>query len=185
MRKAANRALIIFMGIVAFAISLYLDMPVNSFFNNLNFQIFDFILVVITNFAFVSAAVLLLPSIVLHKEPKKAMLFWITFISSVILSFAIKLIVSRQRPEEILSYPFIGAFNFSFPSMHTAVVFAALPLLICFIPKQKTFWIFFAFLVAFTRIYFGFHFLSDVVFGGFFGYILGGFIIDLHLREKI
>ena len=57
--------------------------------------------------------------------------------------------------------------------MHAMVAFAAIPILDKEFSKLKWFWIIFAFLVAFSRIYFEAHFLSDVVFGAFFGYFIG------------
>ena len=185
MRKTTNIAMLVFIGIVAFTISLYFDSGINLLFKSLGLHAFDFILIIVTNFAFVSLVILLIPSIIFHKELKKLRLFWIAFTSSVILSFIIKIIVSRQRPAEMLSYPFIGGLSYSFPSMHAMVVFSALPLLAYFLPKQKNLWILFAFLVAFTRIYFGFHFLSDVVFGAFAGYLIGLSILELHYSGKL
>ncbi len=185
MKKAGSKAFITFIGILLFFISIYLDNPVNLFFKSLNFHIFDFILIIVTNFAFVGFVMLLVPSLIFYKDAKKLRLFWIAFVSSAVLSFALKLTVLRHRPTEMLSYPFIGGFDYSFPSMHTMIMFASLPLLVKFLPKQKNLWILFAFLIAFTRVYFGFHFLSDVVFGGFFGYIMGNFILDLHESGKL
>ena len=77
---------------------------------------------------------------------------------------------------------FLSALNFSFPSMHAMVAFAALPILNKEFPDIKWFWILFASLVAFSRIYLNFHFLSDVIFGAFLGYFTGIFII--HIEEK-
>ena len=107
-----------------------------------------------------------------------------TFAASVAAAFIIKLIVLRQRPSEILYYPFFNVIDYSFPSMHAMIVFSLLPALFEYLPRQKNFWIFFAFIVSFTRIYFGLHFLSDVIFGAFFGYFLGKFLLNMHKKKN-
>ena len=118
------------------------------------------------------------------KNKKIVYLLWSTFILSFVLAFITKLIVLRQRPTEAFTYPLINIINYSFPSMHSMVVFSLLPLLIKYMPKQKSFWIIFAFSVAFSRIYFGLHFLSDVVFGALTGYFLGKFLLKMHEEKR-
>jgi len=110
-------------------------------------------------------------------------LLFVTFLISLILNFVIKLIVHRQRPLEAFTYPLINLINYSFPSMHAMTLFALLPLLVKYLPKQKSFWVSFAFLVAFSRVYFGFHFLSDVVFGAITGYFIGKFLLDKYEKR--
>lgn len=69
--------------------------------------------------------------------------------------------------------------------MHAMVVFSLLPLLTKHLPKQNYFWLMFAFLVAFSRVYFGFHFLSDVVFGAVAGYFIGVWLLELYDKGKL
>jgi len=69
--------------------------------------------------------------------------------------------------------------------MHAVVAFSLLPLLLEYLPRYRKFWIGFAFLVAFTRVYLGFHFLSDVVFGIIFGYFIGILLLHLHNKGKL
>ena len=64
------------------------------------------------------------------------------------------------------------------------LVFCAIPILDKEFPKLKYFWIAFAVLVAFSRIYFGLHFLSDVIAGGLIGYLIGIFIVNLEKEKK-
>jgi undecaprenyl-diphosphatase len=44
------------------------------------------------------------------------------------------------------------------------------------------FWLGFAILVAFSRVYFGVHYLSDVIAGAFIGYLIG--YLAMNLEEK-
>ena len=184
--KKINNNIILIIGILLFFLSLFFDAQINLIFKNTRFPVFDAVLGFITNFGVVVFIALVIPSFILYKKNKKIVyLLWLTFIFSVILAFIIKLIISRQRPMEAFTYPFINIIDYSFPSMHSMVVFSLLPALIKFFSKQKSFWIAFSFLVAFSRIYFGFHFLSDVVFGALFGYFIGDYLLKLYKKKKL
>ena len=185
MRKI-NDSLILTFGVLLFVLSYKLDPQVNLFFKNVKFPIFDAVFGIITNFGVVILIFLIVPSIVFYKKNRKLIyLLWLVFIVSFILAFVIKLIVLRQRPIEAFNYPFTHIISYSFPSIHAMVVFSLLPLLIKFLPKYRYFWIAFAFLVGLSRIYFGFHFLSDVVFGALFGYFIGNYILQLYEKRKL
>ena len=167
-------------GTLLFLVSYKLDTGVSLFFKNAKSPLLAFVLSIITNFGVVVAVMLAIPLIMLFRKNRKAAYFlFLAFISSAILAFIIKLVVLRQRPMEAFTYPFTNIINYSFPSMHSMAVFSLLPLLAKYLPKQKFFWAGFAFLVAFSRIYLGFHFLSDVMFGAFAGYFTGIYALGL------
>ena len=177
--------LVLITGIFIFLISYAFDEHVNLFFNESRFAFFDVLLSVITNFGFVVVAMLIIPSFILYRKGKNHIfLLWLGFIISFVLNFIAKLIVHRPRPIATFAYPFSDILSYSFPSTHSIVVFSLLPILAKYLPKQKYFWIVFAFLVAFSRIYFGFHFLSDVVFGAFAGYFIGNYLLHLAGKRK-
>ncbi len=181
-----NKALILAIGIVLFVISYSIDKQTIMLFKGFKFAFLDFVLGIITNFGIVVVVMLLTPLLVLHKKKLKlAYLLLLTFAASFVLAFIIKLIVLRQRPIEVFAYPFISIIDYSFPSIHSTVAFSLLPLLVKHLPKQKSFWIAFAFLVAFSRVYFRFHFLSDVVFGAFAGFFIGRYLLELYERGKL
>ena len=64
------------------------------------------------------------------------------------------------------------------------LVFCALPIISKEFRKIKWAWIIFAVLVAFSRVYFGLHFLSDVLIGGILGYLIGVLIIKLEEKNN-
>lgn len=184
--KKVNDIWILIIGILLFFISYNFDAQVNLFFKSVKIPILDVILSIFTNFSVVVMLMLILPSIVLYKKNKRVVyLLFLTFIVSFILAFVIKLIVLRQRPTDVFTFPFTNIINYSFPSMHALVIFALLPILVESLPRQKSFWIGFAILVIFSRIYFGFHFLSDVIFGVLFGYFLGDWLLELYKEGKL
>lgn len=184
--KRVNNLIMLAIAVLLFLISYNLDEQVNLFFKSAKFGLLDAVLSIVTNFGAILIAILLIPSITLYRKGKKiAHLLLVTFAISFILAFVAKLIVLRQRPIEAFTYPFINIINYSFPSMHAMVVFALLPILVEYLQKQKWFFIIFSFLVGFSRIYFGFHFLSDVVFGALFGYFIGTYLLELYEKGKL
>lgn len=172
---------ILLAGTLLFIISYRFDENVHSFFSVMpHFATVDAILSIATNFGVIVFVMLFIPSIALFRKTKRnAYFLWLAFIASIVLALIIKLVVLRQRPVEAFAYPFIGILSYSFPSMHSMVAFSLMVLLTGYLPKQKHFWVCFAFLVAFSRIYFGFHFLSDVVFGAFMGYFVGKYMLGI------
>jgi undecaprenyl-diphosphatase len=117
---------------------------------------------------------------------------WLTLFLSAVVGFLLKITVQRPRPfiagivstlPNLMEKSFT-TWNFSFPSFQSMLVFCALPILIKEFPKLKYFWITFAVLVAFSRVYFGLHFLSDVIAGGLIGYIIGTIVIKYEKENR-
>ncbi len=104
-------------------------------------------------------------------------------IFSYIITYILKFVIARPRPLEISMNFLYHLPDYSFPSAHAAVAFAALSILNKTYPKLKLLWILSASFVAFSRIYIGVHYLSDVVAGSLIGYLTGLFIIKLKERK--
>ncbi len=181
--KSKNNILAYLAVIAVLIFSFLLDKRVSSIFKNAQNPPLDFILGIMTNFGVILAIMLIMPMLML-KDNKKIYTLLLAFFSAVLVSIIVKWVFLRQRPTDF-AYPFAKVLSYSFPSMHAVVIFSLLPLLAFFLPKQKNFWMLFAFLAVFTRIYFGFHYLSDVVFGAVLGYSLGCLLLDLHLGGKL
>ncbi len=182
--KKTNEFFILLAGTLLLALSYWLDAHVSSFFENAAFPIIDAVLGVISNFGIVIILMLILPSIILYRKNRKNVYsLWVSFAVSIMLAFIIKITFLRQRPIENFTFPLTNIVDYSFPSMHAMAAFSLLPLLIIYLPKHRLFWAIFAFLVAFSRIYFRFHFLSDVVFGALAGYFIGRLILTFSERK--
>ena len=135
-----------------------------------------------------------LTTLFLWKKHKKRWIFplWFASFFSVIVSYLLKIIIARPRPFQkgipILQIVFhfikdnFLTWNFSFPSFHAMLVFSALPFLSKGFKRFKYIWFIFACFVAFSRVYFGIHYLSDVLVGGFIGYTIG--YIMVIMEEK-
>lgn len=146
---------------------------------------------------FISSEIIIfffLTSLFLWKEHKRKWILplWFTLGVSAIISFVLKTIVQRPRPFQLGIVSVLDVlrknshlvWNFSFPSFHAMLGFCAVPILSKEFPKLKYIWIIFASLVAFSRIYFGLHFLSDVIAGGLIGYAIGIIIIKIEKKNK-
>ena len=184
MKKLKNLSIPI-LAILLLAISFFIDKQVLFLFSNIRNPFFDLIMNLITNFGSLFVALFLIPTLFSLREKKfnYTIYLWAAFFSSIIISFLLKLIVLRPRP--LTSSSFFWILNYSFPSMHTLVAFAALPILDREFPKLRVFWILFAFFVAVSRLYFSFHYLSDVIAGALIGYGIGLLFINLEQKYKI
>ena len=95
----------------------------------------------------------------------------------------LKFVIGRARPFELLDIRgLVSHIGSSFPSAHAAAVFSSLAVLDKEFRKFKWIWLGIAFLVAFSRIYLGVHYLSDVAFGALVG--LGSGLFAVWFWEK-
>jgi len=147
---------------------------------------------------FVSAELIIffvLTALFLWNENKQRWIIplWLTLFLSTAISFILKTTIKRPRPFQLGIVPIINiirettsyaTWNFSFPSFQAMLAFCAIPILSKEFPKLKWAWIIFALLVGFSRIYFGFHFLSDVIAGALIGYLIGTFIVKLENKKR-
>ena len=171
--KSPNRIVLFFASIIVLTLSYFLDDKINNLFQSPKNIYLSLLFSVITNIGVLIVVMIVIPSIMARGKRKKAIVMLVaSFLASFVLSFVIKVLIVRPRPN-FADYPVMHALDYSFPSMHAMMAFSLLPVLISSFPRQKIFWIVFAFLVAFSRIYLGFHYLSDVIFGAFCGLLIG------------
>jgi|SRR3989344_6260405 len=197
MKKKAVYILVL-IGIILALVSFIYDTEIVRFIENLRYFSLDYFLISIS---FAGQAIIVfffLTSLFLWKEHKRRWIFplWLTLASSAIISYIIKVLIHRPRPfqEGIVSVLGMGVYllkesfltwNFSFPSFESMLVFAALPILDKEFPKFKYFWFAFACFVAFSRVYFGMHYMSDVISGIVIGYLLGLLFVFVEERYSL
>ncbi len=180
--------------LIAFIVSFYFDRQIiEKVFLIRNVFLGEFFL----GITFVSSEIIIfffLTSLFLWQDYKRKWVLplWFTLFLSVVVSFVLKVLVKRQRPfqQDIVSVlPVLEKashiiWNFSFPSFQSMIAFCAVPILAKEFPRFRYIWIIFAGLVAFSRVYFGLHFLSDVIAGGAIGLIIGFLVIKLEEKYK-
>ena len=177
--------------ILLIVLSFYFDAEIVSLIPFLRNEILTSFFMGIT---FVSSILIifLFLTLLFIKEKKRKFLvpLWASLFFSTLIGFILKISISRLRPyQQDLISVVSGAvesshviWNYSFPSFQAMMVFSAIPFLSKEFPRFKYVWIVFACLVAFSRVYLGVHFLSDVITGAFLGYLIGYFF--LRLKEK-
>jgi len=173
--------------ILTFTISFFIDKQFLSFVALIKNPFFDIIMEWITHFGSVFVILIIMTSLFLWEERKREWIptLWASFLTAILLCVLLKLIIARPRPTSEVIYPLFNLLIYSFPSLHATVSFAAIPILDKEFPMFKLFWILFAVLVAFSRVYFEFHYLSDVIGGALLGYFIGWLFVYLEEKHKI
>jgi len=186
----------IFWLVLAVFFSFLLDDVVYNIIQNIKTPFLDKIMTWFSNEISVVFILIVVSAIFLYQEHKKKdiPLLFSSFLLATVISFIIKLIIKRQRPEvekfiEIgIGKIFFKIPDYSMPSTHSSAAFSVLPLLDSDFKGTRFFWIAFSVVVAISRIYLNQHYLSDVVLGSVLGYFIGYEIIKLekkHVFTKI
>ena len=120
----------------------------------------------------------------------------LSIFSFVYLSFvgittqALKHIIGRPRPnhtdfEKGFSFNFFStdASFHSFPSGHSSTIFAVVLIMSLLIPRLKIFFLFFAFVVAISRVVVGAHFTTDIIAGGLVALVSYKIVVSIFERR--
>ena len=105
-----------------------------------------------------------------------------SFILVAIITFSLKYLIARPRP---LIDSLISSSSPSFPSGHTSFIFTPLAFFNKEYPSIKWAWLGLAILVAFSRMYLGVHYFSDIIAGTIVGVGVGNFFIHTNLIKNI
>jgi len=184
----------VFVCLLAGLFSFYFDSQIIKSVSFLRISFLDEFFLGITLISSEIIIFFFLTSLFLWNDRKRKWILplWASLSFSVVASFLLKISIQRMRPfqtEIVSTLPVLISesftkWNFSFPSFQSMLVFCAIPILDKEFPRLKYFWVAFAILVAFSRVYFGLHFLSDVIAGGLIGYFIGIFIVKLEKEKK-
>lgn len=160
--------------------TLFFDLQVNSwilgFRDNFLTKVMIFVSDFSLNVGFILVAFLVI-YFVIKRHFRTAFNLSLSTILANIIFYALKNIVHRDRPE--LTFRLIQESNFSFPSGHATIAFTIYPILAILILKTNlnkplkyifsTILVLFPFVVGFSRLYLGVHYITDV----FAGMVLG------------
>jgi len=193
--KMKKGAIIVWI-LVMFAViaSFYLDSSLVRYVSLIRNGVLDSVFLIIT---YISSEVMLfaiMTALFLWRDKKRRWILplWLTLGISAIVGFLLKITIQRARPFQmgivsllpVLNEASYSIWNFSFPSNHAMLAFCVVPILAEQYPKLKKVWIALAVIIAFSRIYLGLHFLSDVLVGAGVGYLIGMMIVKLEKEHK-
>lgn len=159
--------------------------PIDQFFltalNSIQHPLLTSLAYAVTFLASYSIIIVLF-AILLHRRDKgNALKLLACTLIDLVIIIGLKFILNRPRPSgELTGFLMNERFNSSFPSGHTSRAFFLAPIM-SFKRGKKVFWYSLAGLVAFSRIYLGFHHFTDIV-GGM---VIGTFVFFLVDRYNI
>ncbi|MBW2978451.1 phosphatase PAP2 family protein [Candidatus Woesearchaeota archaeon] len=167
--------------ILSLAITFLLDNYAFDFVDLIKNNYFDSFFGIITNIGefFVILILLTILFLFMKKEKRKIPLLWVCFFVLGGICIILKFLIARPRPFGlIIFYPLINLIDYSFPSLHAAVILLALIILFREAPKHKLGLGFIGLLIIFSRIYLKVHYLSDVVGGAILGLVIAKFYLQ-------
>lgn len=190
-----NKGIIICIIVIAsIFVSLYFDNILVEDISLLRNNFLDSFFLIITYVSSEAIIIFALTSLFLWSEKKRRWIFplWLSLGISAVIGFILKITIQRARPFQLGLISLLPAlheastslWDFSFPSFHSMLAFCAVPILSEQFPKLKKLWIALAVLIAFSRVYFGLHFVSDVIVGGLIGYLIGMIIVKEEKENK-
>lgn len=106
--------------------------------------------------------------------------------SDLFATYGVKNVVKRERPIQQIELQVIQrapASGYSFPSNHATNMFAFASFIYLFSSTAGIIALLFSALIAYSRVYCGVHFPSDVIFGSFLGTLIG--IIFFRLTSMV
>jgi undecaprenyl-diphosphatase len=118
-----------------------------------------------------------------HAPPTTALTVGVAYALSSLASTTLKLLVDRERPDTsaLIDLPASP----SFPSGHATTAFAAAVALALLVPRWRWWALAFAAVVAYSRVYLGVHYWSDIVAGALLGAAVAWWVVALRRRRSV
>jgi len=147
----------------------------------------DVVMLMLTSLATLYIGVPVIIAILYFTNRKK--IVWdllISLIIGILLTLVLKTVIARPRPDEILNFGFLVSATFSsFPSDHASTAFMIGGVLGHYFKRYKLWLYLLAVLVAFSRVYLGAHYPTDVLVGAFIGILVSQLVIRYGIGKRV
>jgi len=124
--------------------------------------------------------VLIIVLLLIGGARKEALVFSIVFVVTNVLALGIKYVVARPRPSDL---GVMLETEPAFPSVHTVNAFALATTISSYHRKFTIVMYVWALLIAFSRVYLGLHYFTDIVGGAVLGFVVSYLITHAALRR--
>lgn len=126
--------------------------------------------------------ILIIGFLIIFEEKRHREFIWnfglSIFIAGGLTNYILKNFFTRLRPQDLMTTSsYLCPQDFSFPSTHVAVAFAAATILSKYDAKRAGVYYLIAALVGLSRIYLGCHYVLDVVSGALLGYLISKVLV--------
>lgn len=183
-KNQLNLLLIYISFIFLLILGLLFDKEISIFITGNRINYLNDLMIWLSYFGTALFVLVFMTSLFMWQERKRNWILplWASLAISMAIIFLLKTIIIRPRPFEVIEAikALQNANLSSFPSGHTTAVFSTLAILDKEFPKFKWFWLLFSCLVAFSRIYLGLHYLTDVVTAALIGFTISLIITKNH-----
>lgn len=175
---------LLILGVFSIFLALFLDREMAFWIARHRLEWLNPLMVFLTDAGLLFGVLLFFVALFERRLTRFLILVTVAFAMALEASFLLKLLFGSPRPYETWALlPLKWETGFSFPSMHAAFIFAALP----FFKEGRLkpyhwIWLVFALLISFSRVYVGVHYVSDVLAGMLLGYGIGSFLCTLEKR---
>tara|TARA_Y100001980_G_C14555096_1_gene342930 strand:- start:2106 stop:2684 length:579 start_codon:yes stop_codon:yes gene_type:complete len=173
------------------SIDLNLMLWIHQNFSNTSFDIFMPFITNKNNWTLPIFSLILILGFLSGKRGKIALVLLIVSLSltDLICAQILKPYFERLRPSHInleqINLLVSKGGKWSMPSNHAANMFSFAIILSNFYSRYKTFLIFLAIIISFSRVYVGVHFPGDVIVGGIIGYLISSSCLILWDKIKL
>ncbi|MFA5829338.1 MAG: phosphatase PAP2 family protein [Candidatus Gracilibacteria bacterium] len=167
--------------------ALFWDDEILRFLGSVRVYPLDAFLLFLTDFGLLYSILVLLVYLLVKKYYHELALMLLTAASALEISYLMKVMFQTPRPfaaAVVATIPLTQASGFSMPSLHTAFCFSLWPYMRLIFPNRTMRFLGYAviILIAFSRLYLGVHYASDLIAGGLIGYSIAK--VWLYLEQK-
>jgi undecaprenyl-diphosphatase len=123
--------------------------------------------------------VFIIAALYLSGYRKEALIFAVVFLVTNVVSYGLKYLIARPRPNDLGIAPESEP---AFPSGHTSNAFAFATTISYYHRKAAPFLVAWALLIAFSRVFLGFHYFTDLLGGAAVGIVVS--LVITHIATR-